>query len=289
MNTLGANLKKEFFVSPYLRGVGQIMLQRNRWTGLLFLVGIFVESITMGIAAVLAVITGTLTAKFLKYDAESIKSGLYGFSATLVGIAMIFHFKPSAIIWMAIIIGSILAAIIQNAFIVRKIPGFTFPFVLVTWVFLFLFHHLFPVAAPERIEPIVLGRPEFFTPVHGFSEVMFIGNDVSGLLFFAAVFINSPIAALNGVFGSLVGDNLADSFKMPENQITEGLFSFNTVLSAITFSGPKRMDGVFVLVAVVLAVLIQIGMQKLNLTVLTFPFVLSVWITHFLKKAILKV
>lgn len=278
------NPHNDFFVSPYLRGIGQIMLQGNQWTGLLFILGIFVESLPMTIAALVGVITGTLTAKLLKYDAEKIRDGHYGFSATLVGIAMIFNFYPSPIIWIAIVIGAALAAIIQNQFIVRKIPGFTFPFVLITWIWLYIFHHFFPISAPVRANPMALGRPIFFVPIHGFGEVMFINNDVSGLLFFIAVFINSPIAALYGILGSLVGENVADSFNMPENEITEGLFSFNTVLSAITFAGPKKTDGLFVFLAVILAVFIQIGMQKLNLTVLTFPFVLSVWITHFVKK-----
>ncbi len=277
------NYRDESFLSPYLRGVGQIMLQSNQWTGLLFLIGIFIESPTRGVATILAVIVGTLTAKILKYDEGHIKDGLYGFNSALVAIAMIFNFPPSPVVWIAIFIGSILASIIQNIFILKKIPGFTFPFVLVTWVFLYLFHHIIPLAAAEKIVPIVLAKPVLFVPIHGFSEVMFIGNDLSGLLFFIAVFINSPIAALYGLFGSLMGENIADSFHMPENEITEGLFSFNTVLSAITFSGPKRIDGIFVLISVVLAVFIQIGMQRLNLSVLTFPFVLSVWITHFIK------
>ena len=32
------------FVDNILKGVGQIMLQENRWTGLLFLVGLFLEA-----------------------------------------------------------------------------------------------------------------------------------------------------------------------------------------------------------------------------------------------------
>ena len=76
------------FVIILLRGLGQIMLQENAATGVLFLIGIFYGSTTMGIAAILSVCCGTLTAKILGYDKSEIEKGLYGFSAALVGVAL---------------------------------------------------------------------------------------------------------------------------------------------------------------------------------------------------------
>ena len=55
-------------LSTILKGLGQIMLQENSVTGLLFLIGIFYGSIIMGLAALLATICGTVTAYLLKYD-----------------------------------------------------------------------------------------------------------------------------------------------------------------------------------------------------------------------------
>src|SRR6478736_2521344 len=137
------NLNKTTVFTPYLKGVGQIMLQNNQWTGLLFLAGIFYDSIIMGVAAVLAVVTGTLTAKILKYDSDEINMGLYGFSATLVGVALTFYFKATPAIWITIVIGSALATIIQHFFIAKKIPVFTFPFIVITWICLYLLNTIF--------------------------------------------------------------------------------------------------------------------------------------------------
>ena len=119
--------------------MGQIMLQENAVTGLLFLIGLFYGSISMGIAAILSVCCGTITARILGYDKTEIEKGLYGFSAALVGVALILYFEPAFIVWLSIIIGSILATIIQHLFIIKKIPVFTLPFVLVTWAIIFLF------------------------------------------------------------------------------------------------------------------------------------------------------
>src|SRR5436190_21388459 len=127
------NLNKTTVLTPYLKGVGQIMLQNNQWTGILFLAGIFYDSIVMGLAAILAVVVGTVTAKVLKYDQDEINMGLYGFSATLVGVALMFHFQETSIsapiVWGTVVVGAALATIIQHFFISRKIPAFTLPFI----------------------------------------------------------------------------------------------------------------------------------------------------------------
>ena len=60
------------FASIILKGLGQIMLQENAVTGLLFLIGIFYGSFTMGAAALLAVVCGTTTALLLKYEKSEI-------------------------------------------------------------------------------------------------------------------------------------------------------------------------------------------------------------------------
>ncbi|GAB1462232.1 hypothetical protein MASR2M52_02080 [Pedobacter sp.] len=112
-----------------LKGLGQIMLQENAITGLLFLIGIFYGSFTMGAAALLAVVSGTTTALLLKYEKSEIDKGLYGFSAALVGVAAMLFLKQVLISWIIIIIGSALATVLQNLLIKRKIPAFTLPFV----------------------------------------------------------------------------------------------------------------------------------------------------------------
>lgn len=56
------------FTTQVLKGIGQIMLQENALTGLLFLIGITCGSIEMGLGALLATVSGTATAILLKYN-----------------------------------------------------------------------------------------------------------------------------------------------------------------------------------------------------------------------------
>ncbi len=270
-------------ISPLLKGVGQIMLQNNTWTGLFFLAGIFYGSYVMGLAAILSVVIGTYTAKLLKYDEEEINTGIYGFSAALVGVALTCLFEPTVIIWLFIIMGSALAAIIQHFFSMKKIPAFTFPFILVTWVFLLVFHQ-FPSLAQDQVSIANNGLNNWFAAItFSFGQVIFQGSNLAGVLFFIGVLINKPIAAIYGIAAAALSGFIASQLGQPINDIYLGLLGYNAVLCAITFSGKKLGDLVLALISVILSVLIMIQMKNMGLPALTFPFVLATWLALLVK------
>lgn len=264
------------------------MLQENAMTGLLFLIGIFYGSITMGIAALLAVLCGTVTSILLKYDRSEIDKGLYGFSAALVGVGMIVFLKPLFITWILIVIGAIAATMLQHFFIKRNIPVFTLPFVLVTWVILISVSHYFTGLLVEPSLPSTENANHFTLAFKGFGQVIFQDNFLSGLIFFVAVFISLPIAALYGLAGAILAAVAATFFSMPIEDIGAGLFSFNAVLCAITFAGNNIKDSVWVLISVILSIVISLFMYHYNFIQLTFPFVLASFITVYIKKKALK-
>lgn len=61
-------------------GIGQVMFQNNAFSGLLMLIGIFLNSWEMGILALSGNMISTLTAYFSGYGRDDIKDGLYGFN-----------------------------------------------------------------------------------------------------------------------------------------------------------------------------------------------------------------
>lgn len=287
--------KKLPFLDNILKGIGQIMLQENRWTGLLFLIGIFMGSWQCGVAVLLSTAAGTFTAMKLKYSQSEINAGLYGFSAALVGVALAFLFETTVLIWALIIVGGALAAVIQHFFIQKRIPVFTFPFIVITWIFVFVLHHFthIPPSAMLSAEVIPSEYDDFLTCTNGFGEVIFQGGIISGIIFFLAVFISSPIAALYGLAASILGAGLSQVNGEPIKEIHMGLFGFNAVLSAIVFSGVKKTDGLWVLIAVLLTIIIDdllIDNHCLDAVggVFTFPFVAGTWITLLIQKVFLK-
>lgn len=288
--------KKLPFLDNILKGIGQIMLQENRWTGLLFLIGIFMGSWQCGVAVLISTAAGTFTAMTLKYDKSQINAGLYGFSAALVGVALAFLFDTTILIWVLIILGGALAAVIQHFFIQKKIPVFTFPFIVITWILVFALHHFthIPPSAMLGAEVIPTKYDDLLTCTNGFGEVIFQGGVLSGIIFFLAVFISSPVAALYGLAASILGAVLSQWNGEPVKEIHMGLFGFNAVLSAIVFSGVKKTDGLWVLIAVLITIAIDdllIDNHCLDVVggVFTFPFVAGTWITLLIQKIFLKI
>jgi urea transporter len=132
--------KTRAIISVILKGLGQIMLQENSITGLLFLIGIFYGSIAMGFAALLATVCGTVVAYLLKYDHAEINQGLYGFNAVLCAIVFA---GPKVKDGMWVLISLILALVISLLMLKIGIAKLTFPFVLATWLTLFLKNKIF--------------------------------------------------------------------------------------------------------------------------------------------------
>lgn len=272
-------------VVTVLRGIGQIMLQESAWTGLLFLIAISYDSVLMGVAALLSTIVGTATAKVLKFDDNNIKAGLYGFNATLIGVGLIFFFESTVLVWSIIIVGSIVSTLLMEFSIRKKIPFFTFPFIVVTVIAILALDH-FSLAAHNKVEAVeeMLELQDFNVAAHAYSEVIFKGTIAAGLLFFIGVFLNNPTAALYGFVAALIAGVLAHLGHNSEGLIDDGMFSFNAVLCGIACSGPKPRDGLYVLLSVIIATYFDIFMMNNGWITLTFPFVLAMWIIVPLKK-----
>lgn len=116
------------------RGIGQMMFQNNALSGLLMLIGIFLNSWEMGILALGGNIISTLTAYFSGYGRDDIKNGLYGFNGTLVGIAVGVFMELSIGSLLLMAVASCISTWISRLFNLQSsLPGFTAPFILSVW------------------------------------------------------------------------------------------------------------------------------------------------------------
>lgn len=281
---------KNNILTPFLKGIGQIMLQNNVLTGILFLFGIFINSPLMALGTVVGVVTSTIAAQMLKYKSDDIQEGLYGFNGALIGISLLVFFESSIMIWVAIVLLSVISTLFMNQFIKRNLPAFTFPFVLLVWIALYFFHDVAPVDAPstEDLEGLIKDSVEFNLSGFGFGfgEVIFQGSLISGLIFLIAVYVGKPISALYGLAGAFIATLFAVLIIGKFDSVQQGWFTFNAVLVAITLGGEKKSDGIFVILGVFFAVVIENIMMEQGLIFLTFPFIAASWISIFLKNKI---
>ena len=277
---------------PYLRGVGQIMLQNSSLTGLLFLLGIAINSLLLTLGMIAGLLAGTITAKLLKYDRAEINDGLYGFNAALIGIGMLVFFESTLRVWVGLVVLSILSTIMMKFFLRKKLVAFTFPFVFCLWVAIAISRMIMPIDPPAEgdLAPLIdySAALQLENFGFGFGEVIFQASMLSGIVFFLAVYLNNPTAGLYGIAGTFAAIAIAVTLVGKVDEVQQGWFTFNAVLCAIAMSGEERRDGAFVLIAVFLAVLIESLMQNLGVIYLTFPFILACWITLAIKGRYLK-
>ena len=272
------------YFKTILCGVGQVMLQNNALTGLVFLIGIFYNSWIFGIGALLGNIVSNFFAKRFKYSKIDIEDGLYGFNGTLVGIAIFYFLGINFISFLAIIAGVFLSTIIMH-FISKKFPAFTSPFVFATWIIIFIitYFNLTSIVTFQINEANSLNLLSSFG--NNFSQVMFQQNIITGILFLIGILINSRISAFYALYGSIIGSLLALLISSSTNMLNAGLFGYNAVLCAIALGNNKKKNTfIFTTIGIILSVFITLYFDKNNIIALTAPFVFATWIVLILRK-----
>lgn len=273
-----------------LRGVGQVFFQENAISGILFLVGILAGSPLMAAGAIVGAAIGTATARLLKFDPAETEAGIFGFNATLVGIATLFFFRPGAASLVLLVAGCVVATLATR--LARRFvpfPTYTAPFIVTTWAVFFLGTAL-GAARVDPGDPVTGGA--FAAVAHGVSQVMFQASLWTALLFLVGIGVGDWRHAAWVLAGSAVG-MLVASFHAtaaaraldPESlveralieNITLGLYGYNATLAAVALHLWRR-SLIAPLLGIVLSVPLTEFLPMLGLPALTAPFVLATWL-----------
>lgn len=289
-------------IDTVLRGLGQVMLQNNSYTGLLFLIGIFYHSVLLGCAAILGTVTSTLTAILLGADRADIRAGLFGFNGALTAIALLYFLEPFWISWGYVILATAFSSIMMSAMLncmsTWRLPTLTAPFVLTTLLFILACARfgqlqvtgLLPSAGLPNIHTEVEGIVTLSTllqgTLNGIAQVFFQSNSITGLFFLLGLFINSRTACMAALFGSLFGVCIAWCMGVSEPAIRAGAFGFNNVLTALVFFGGlfvlNRSSLLYGLLAVTVTSFIyaalSASLEPLGMPAMTSAFIITVWL-----------
>ena len=271
------------------RGIGQMMFQNNALSGLLMLIGIFLNSWEMGILALGGNIISTLTAYFSGYGRDDIKNGLYGFNGTLVGIAVGVFMELSIGSLLLMAVASCISTWISRLFNLQSsLPGFTAPFILSVWGLLGLCAWIMPdiLLVSDAVNDTTQRINYFQTLCFSIGQVMFQGNIWTGLFFLVGILVNSRTAAFYTVIGVLLPIPLAILLGIDADTVNMGLMGSNCVLCASALGDRTLKSLVWASCSVLLSVILQIIGMNLGITTLTAPFVVSVWIIMGIQKLV---
>lgn len=287
-------LKHCLFIN--LRSTGQVMFQENSLTGLLFIIAILWGTysdgnIQIGFAGLAGLLISNLAAKLWHYDQASINQGLYGYNGVLVGLGIATFVPMNFISAIFIVIASILSTLVLKK--PWRIPAFTFPFIVLTWISLAI---LFAIGdkstSPVQLADLVISSHQFKfyleSLLHSFSQVFLIKNPITGFLFLIGLLINSKQAFLAALFAAVLALFLA--FILESSYliaIHDGLYGYSPILTAIaivTFRPKSFLSSLPVLIiGTIITILVQFALgfilAPLGLPILTAPFVFATWIT----------
>lgn len=278
-----------------LRGIAQVFFQENALTGACFLLGILVTSPIMAVGALVGSAIGYATARLAKFDAAENAGGIYGFNATLVGIATFFFFQPSVLSVILMLVGCVVATVLT--WLARKylpFPTYTAPFVVTTWVIHALGKAMnaspvegYPALVPDPPLPFVAEAVS-----HGIGQVMFQGSLWAGLLFLIGIAISDRRHAALVLAGSIVGMLVAmhhttevtravDHYRLVDRALFDniriGLYGFNATLAPVALFLWRKS-----LIPAVLGMILTVPISEIiphfGVPALTAPFVLATWL-----------
>jgi urea transporter len=268
-----------------------VFFQENALTGFCFLIGIVLSSPLMAAGALGGSIIGTFAARFLNYERSELESGIYGFNATLVGIAAFFFFLPDALSVGLMVFGCGASTVVTR--LMRRylpFPTYTTPFIITTWAIYYLGLAL---GASETGPGTAVASTSLAVAIaDGVGQVMFQASVWTGGFFLIGIALNDRHHALwalaGAVIGALVADyevevavrSMAPDHLIPRamiERISLGLYGYNATLTAIALYLWRRR-----LIPPILGILISVPISEafpwLGLPELTAPFVLATWI-----------
>jgi urea transporter len=278
-----------------LRGIGQVFFQENAVSGLLFLVGIALSAPLMAIGALVGSAIGSGVAWVMKWDRGELEGGIFGFNATLVGIASFFFFQPGLVTIGLMIAGCVVATLLTRFMRVSlPFPTYTTPFIVTTWVLFYLGNSMGAVVNPggAPLVPNIATGYYVESTVHGIGQVMFQSSLWTGLFFLVGlaisdskhatlVFIGSIVGLLVSKYHFTFGGDAVDPERLVERSgydlIQLGLYGYNATLAPVALYLAKR-SWIPAILGMFLTVPLTDLVPLFGLPALTAPFVIATWL-----------
>lgn len=258
-----------------MSGIAQVIVQPCSLSGLIILASIAVHSWKMALGAFFGAVIGTASAKILNFDSKEITLGIFGYNATLIGIANIYFFQ-TAITSVIVFILSCALSVFITKWIPKylRLPAFTAPFVFITWFIILIgdFIKLKPsidvLNFADNIHTVGLGE--------AVGQVYIQGNGITGVIMLVAILLCSKSSFVWALVATTLTWLLAQSLNYPDINIQNGLYGFSAVLTAIALQNMKPI--IFPLIGIVLTVFVTQAFILSGWPSLTAPFVFVSWL-----------
>ena len=282
------------------RGIAQVDFQSNYWTGLVFLIALFVGGWQFGVFALLGTVVATLTAYLFGVSWQKrVSPGLEGFCGTLIGVSLVLYldirWMTVALVILGAIAGSVLTSAMNVVLTPYDLPTFTAPFCVITTVMVIggpsfgrVWAEHAGSAPPSAAAPGTAMNWTYFWQgtFNGIGQVFFQNEWYVGVIFLIGLFIAGWRTGLVALVSSLIGLFTGWALGAQAADLGAGLYGYNSVLTGLalfgTFVAVSSAGAVFAVIGVISAAGLTAGIGNLFEVVgghtLTWPFVLVSWV-----------
>lgn len=274
-----------YFADSVLYSYAQIFFSNRRWFGTLVLAAsFFVPGI--GFMALAGVVLANLFAHLLKFDAEKIRTGFYGFNGLLFGAASMYYFQPSyyllVIIPVFILLVFLISAVVEHYFASAfNLPGLSLPFIITLFVFFYFLSNGQGINTAQHTDVTGSWLPlPLKMYLHAISIIILQPGVYPGLLIAAGLLLFSRVLFLLSLFSAILAFYAAGLFLPDVSDYTLLLITFNAILTAMALGGsliiPSRKSFSLAMVTVLLTIILT-GffvqfLKTSNLPILVLPF-----------------
>lgn len=278
-----------------LNGFSQIFLQASPGCGLLVVLAIAIGAPHLLAGALLGGLSSTLAAQRRCYAKADIDIGLYGYNGILLGLLISLQFNWSVLLLLLIIVSAGLSSLLLAAWMQRMrerhwLPAFTFPFVALSWLLLWLATPLQldvqQATASNHVQSLSW-LSSLMAMVRGLGQVIFLDKPLAGICLLLGLLLADRRAAVWALLGSTGGLALALYQGLPQQGALIGLYGYNAALAAIALSQVHRQLWLPAL-GIALALVLQPGFSALGLPALTMPFILTCWLVSATRRLLHK-
>ncbi len=281
-----------FLRDAVLGSYSQILFTRSRVVGILILAATFTAPVT-GAFGLGAVFLSVFVARGFAFPETSIRAGIFGYNAMLVGLENGALLQPSlptvllaaAAVVLAVVATATLASALGASF---NLPSLSLPFLLVFYLVLSFSQQIAGVELVEAIwdpQPIGEALPHVVASyLRSLGAIFFLPRWDAGLLVMVAVLAFSRI----GFVLTLVGFAVAYPVSLYAVAVPDAelhlMMGFNLMLTAVALGGvwfvPRPASFALAAVAAVLAAVLALAgrtlLGRLGLPLLILPFNLTV-------------
>ena len=298
----------KYITIAILNSYGMLFFSRNKTFSILILLVSFFNPFT-GLSGLVAASIAVIAAYAVGFDKAQIKTGLYTYSAVLLGLGMGTFYEGSSAFWILLALASLLTLFISVALLARlgkqQLPALSIGFILSLWIVILAAKEFSALGLTQRniywlnemyatggstLINIIQKIESWPMPdyVSGFfrslSAILFQSNVAAGIVLSVGLILYSRIAFMLMVLGysAAMGFNyLMGGFSGGGNYYNLGT---NFMLVAVAIGGfyviPSVRSFLLAVIAVPISYLLVVGLSKITYTwgmpVFSLPFCIVV-------------